>query len=49
MEAGRREGIAGGLLCPACPASAEVLAAIEAAAGEQAVQVTWYHDVTWRL
>ena len=49
MDAGRWEGIVGALLYPARPASAEVLATIEAVAGEQAVQVTWYHDVTWRL
>ena len=48
MEAGRWEGIVGALLYPARPASAETLAMIEAVAGEQAVQVTWYHDVDWR-
>jgi hypothetical protein len=49
MEAGQWEGIAGALLYPARPASAEMLATIEAVAGDQAVQVSWYHDVDWRL
>jgi hypothetical protein len=48
MEAGEWEGIVGALLYPARPASAETLATIDAVAGEQAVQVTWYHDVDWR-
>jgi hypothetical protein len=48
MEAGQWEGIVGALLYPARPASAETLARIEAVAGKQAVQVTWYHDVDWR-
>jgi len=49
MEAGRREGIVGALLYPSRPARAETLAMIEAVAGEQAVQVTWYDDVEWQL
>ena len=49
MEAGRWEGIVGALLYPGRPASDETLAMIEAVAGEQAVQVTWYDDVDWRL
>ena len=49
MEAGRWEGIVGALLYPGRPASAETLAMIEAVAGEQAVQVTWYDDVDWHL
>jgi hypothetical protein len=48
MEAGQWEGIVGALLYPARPSSAEMLAMIKAIAGEQAVQVTWYHDVDWR-
>jgi hypothetical protein len=48
MEAGQWEGIVGALLYPARPSSAEMLAMIEATAGEQAVQVTWYHNVDWR-
>jgi hypothetical protein len=48
MEAGQWEGIVGALLYPARPADAEMLAMIEATAGEQAVQVTWYRDVAWR-
>jgi hypothetical protein len=48
MEAGQWEGIVGALLYPACPDSAHTLAAIEAVAGKQAVQVTWYQDVNWR-
>ena len=48
MEAGQWEGIVGALLYPARPSSAGMLAMIEATAGEQAVQVTWYHDVDWR-
>ncbi len=39
----------GALLYPGRPASAETLAMIEAVAGEQAVQVTWYDDVDWHL
>jgi NADPH:quinone reductase-like Zn-dependent oxidoreductase len=31
------------------PNGAETLAMIEAVAGEQAVQVTWYDDVDWQL
>ena len=49
MEAGQWEGIVGALLYPGRPASAETLAMIEAVAGEQAVQVTWYDDVDWHL
>jgi hypothetical protein len=49
MEAGRREGIVGALLYLSRPARAETLAMIEAVAGEQAVQVTWYDDVDWQL
>ena len=49
MEAGRWEGIVGALLYPGRPASAETVAMIEAVAGEQAVQVTWYDDVDWHL
>jgi hypothetical protein len=49
MEAGRWEGIVGALLYPSRPARAETLAMIEAVAGEQAVQVTWYDDVDWQL
>ena len=49
MEAGRWEGIVGALLYPRRPASAGTLAMIEAVAGEQAVQVTWYDDVDWHL
>ena len=48
METGHWEGIVGALLYPARPSSAGILAMIEATAGEQAVQVTWYHDVDWR-
>jgi hypothetical protein len=46
MEAGLWEGIVGALY-PGRPASAGTLAMIEAVAGEQAVQVTWYDDVDW--
>jgi hypothetical protein len=48
METGQWEGIAGALLYPARPASAKTLATIEALAGEQAIQVIWYHEVDWR-
>jgi hypothetical protein len=48
METGQWEGIAGALLYPARPASAETLATTEALAGEQAIQVIWYHEVNWR-
>jgi hypothetical protein len=49
MEAGEWPGgIAGALLYPARPASADTAAAIEAAAGEQAIMVTWYEEVEWR-
>jgi hypothetical protein len=47
MEAGRWEAIAGALLYPGSPVSAGTLARIEAVAGEQAVQVTWYDAVDW--
>jgi hypothetical protein len=47
MEAGHWEGIVGALLYPRRPARAETLTMIEAVAGEQAVQVTWYDDVDW--
>lgn len=47
MEAGDRTGVAGSLLYPARPASAETQATIEAVAGEQAIMVTWYEDVDW--
>ena len=49
MEAGQWESIVGALLYPARPASAETLAIIEAVAGEQAVQVTWYDKADWHL
>jgi hypothetical protein len=49
MEDGRWEGIVGALLYPRRPAKAETLAMIEAVAGEQAIQVTWYYDVDWHL
>jgi hypothetical protein len=48
MEAGGREGIVGALLYPGRPASAGTVAMIEAVAGEQAVQVTWYDEVDWQ-
>ena len=47
IEAGPWEGIVGALLYPGRPSSAGTLAMIEAVAGEQAVQVTWYDDVDW--
>jgi DNA-binding sugar fermentation-stimulating protein len=40
LEAGQWEGIAGALLYPSRPASAESVACIEAAAAEQAIMVT---------
>jgi hypothetical protein len=46
MEAGQWEGIVGALLYPRPPAKAGTLAMIEAVAGEQAVQVTWYDEWT---
>jgi len=49
MDAGRWDSVVAALLYPARPASAELLAKIEVVAGEQAVQVTWYDDVNWRL
>jgi hypothetical protein len=48
LEAGQWEGIAGALLYPSRPTSAESLACIEAAAAEQAIMVTWYDEVDWR-
>ena len=39
----------GALLYPRRPASAGTLAMIEAVAGGQAVQVTWYDDADWHL
>jgi len=48
MESGTWSGIVGCLLYPARPASAEIQAAIEDAAGEQAIMVTWYADADWR-
>jgi hypothetical protein len=49
MEAGQWESIVGALLYPARPASTQILQTIEAIAGEHVVQVTWYHEVDWRL
>jgi hypothetical protein len=37
------------LLYPSRPASAESLACIEAAAAEQAIMLTWYNEVPWRM
>jgi hypothetical protein len=48
MEAGRWISIAGALLYPARPASAETTALIESVAAEQAIMVTWYEDADWR-
>jgi hypothetical protein len=48
IETGQWEGIVGALLYPARPADAKTLATIEALAGEQAIQVIWYHEVDWR-
>ncbi len=48
MEAGTWSGIVGCLLYPARPASADIQAAIEDVAGQQAVMVTWYADADWR-
>ena len=39
----------GALLYPSRPTRAETLAMIEAVAGEQAVQVTWYDELDSRL
>jgi len=47
LEAGQWEGVAGALLYPSRPASAESLACIEAATAEQAIMVTWYDEVPW--
>jgi hypothetical protein len=49
MDAGQWESIVGALLYPARPSDAGTLTTIEAVAGQQAVQVTWYADVDWRL
>ena len=49
MEAGRVGGHRGRPALPEPPGQAETLAMIEAVAGEQAVQVTWYDDVDWQL
>ena len=49
LEVGQWEGVAGALLYPSRPASAESLACIEEAAAEQAIMVTWYDEVSWRL
>jgi hypothetical protein len=49
LEAGQWEGVAGALLYPSRPASAQSLACIEAAAAEQAIMLTWYDEVPWRL
>jgi hypothetical protein len=49
VEAGQRDSIVGALPYPASPADAETLAAIEAVTGNQAIQVTWYDDVDWRM
>lgn len=48
LEAGQWEGVAGALLYPSRPTSADCLACIEAAAAEQAIMVTWYDEVPWR-
>ena len=48
LEAGQWEGVAGALLYPSRPASAESLACIEAATAEQAIMLTWYDEVPWR-
>jgi hypothetical protein len=49
MEAGEWPGgIVGALLYPARPASAATQQAIEDAAGEQAIMVTWYAEADWR-
>lgn len=48
MESGTWAGIAGRLLYPARPTSKEAQAAIDAIAGEQAIEVAWYEDVQWR-
>ena len=48
MEAGRWASIAGALLYPARPSSAETAGVIERLAGEQAIMVTWYEEVDWR-
>ena len=48
LEAGQWEGVAGVLLYPSRPASAQTLARIEAATAEQAIMVTWYDEVPWQ-
>ena len=47
LEAGQWESVAGALLYPSRPASAESLACIEAAAAGQAIMVTWYDEADW--
>jgi hypothetical protein len=49
MDAGRWASIAGCLLYPARPSSAETAAVIERLAGEQAIMVTWYEEADWRV
>jgi hypothetical protein len=49
LETGQWEGVAGALLYPSRPASAESLACIEAAAAEQAIMLSWYNEVPWRM
>jgi hypothetical protein len=46
LETGQWEGVAGALLYPSRPASADSLACIEAATAEQAIMLTWYHQVS---
>ena len=48
MKAVQWEGIVD-LCSTLAPAKSQTLAMIEAVAGEQAVQVTCYHEVDWRL
>ena len=48
MEAGEWPGgIVGALPYPARPARADTVAAIKAAAGEQAITMMWYEEVEW--
>lgn len=49
LEGGQWESVAGALLYPSRPASVISLAHIEAAAAEQAIMLTWYDEVPWRL
>ena len=49
LEAGQWESVAGALLYPSRPASVISQAHIEAAAAEQAIMLTWYDEVPWRL